>query len=371
MKRGGFGAIAVAIFAALMSLYAAGATAAVPTSPVAFEKGTPLKLTSAASDYWVYVPESYDASGNTPTKLFVWMHGCGGDSSGDIWTVSPGGAQDWISVSVGGRDGGCWSMGSDGPKVLNAVSDVETHFNIDSRRVILGGYSSGGDLAYRTAFLSADTFAGVLAMNTSPFRDTGSTREALLAAATWKFNVVHVAHIQDTTYPIAGVREETNAMISAGYPVTRVEVDGTHWDAPGDVVNGHAVPGTDADIRSLLLPHIGDGWMSPEPELTEPPDPDPDPGPGPSPVPRVTFTGKPGKVTKSRVAKFSFKSSVAGSSFQCRIDDGGFKACKSPKTYRPLRRGTHRFRVRAVAAGVTGPAAEFRWKIKRRQAVQR
>jgi hypothetical protein len=32
-------------------------------------------------------------------------------------------------------------------KVLNALADVETHFNIDRRRVLIGGYSSGGDMA--------------------------------------------------------------------------------------------------------------------------------------------------------------------------------------------------------------------------------
>jgi hypothetical protein len=79
--------------------------------------------------------------------------------------------------------------------------------------------------------------------NTSPFRDTGSAQAASLAAAAWKFNVVHVAHLQDTTYAIAGVRTETNAMTSAGFLLTRIEVDGTHSDPPGATVKGHAVPG--------------------------------------------------------------------------------------------------------------------------------
>ncbi len=64
---------------------------------------------------------------------------------------------------------------------------MKTHFNIDPRRVILGGYSSGGDIAYRTAFYNANSFAGVLAVNTSPFRDTGSSQQDSLAAAAWKF----------------------------------------------------------------------------------------------------------------------------------------------------------------------------------------
>jgi predicted esterase len=147
--------------------------------------------------------------------------------------------------------------------VLAALADVKTHFNINPRRAILGGYDSGGDLAYRTAFYHASSFAGVLAENTSPFRDTGSTQAQSLAAASWKFHVVHLAHLQDGIFPIGGVRNETNAMTAAGFPLTRIEVDGGHYDDPGATENGHAVPGTTADISTYLLSHIDDGWLSP------------------------------------------------------------------------------------------------------------
>jgi predicted esterase len=147
--------------------------------------------------------------------------------------------------------------------VLATIADIKTHFNINPRQVILGGYSSGGDLAYRTAFYNANTFAGLLIENSSPFRDTGSSQAASLAAASWKFNVVHLAHLQDTTYPIAGVRTETDAMTAAGFPLTRIEVDGGHYDNPGEIENGHSVPGTTADLQTYLFPHIDDGWLSP------------------------------------------------------------------------------------------------------------
>lgn len=235
----------------------------VPTNPISFEKEKVFTLDSPASRYWVFVPRSYDESHLTPTKLLVWMHGCGGFASGDIFTVSPGGSQDWISIAVGGREGDCWDTVADQPKIFKAIADMKTHFNVEPRKVILGGYSSGGDIAYRTAFYSANSFAGVLAVNTSPFRDTGSSQQDSLAAAVWKFNVVHLAHLQDSTYPIAGVRSETEAMKAAGFPITRIEVDGEHYNNPGDISNGHSVPGTDADIRNLLLPHIGDGWTAP------------------------------------------------------------------------------------------------------------
>jgi hypothetical protein len=201
----------------------------VPTAPIAFQKESPFVLADSLTNYWVDVPASYDSTHQTPTTLFVWLHGCGGESSGDIYTVSPEG-RDWISIAVGGREGGCWDPNNDQSAVLAAISDLETHFNIDRHRVILGGYSSGGDLAYRLAFYDADQFAGVLAENTSPFRDTGSTESASLAAAAWKFHVVHLAHLQDTEYPIAGVRQETDAMIAAGFPLLGIEVNGGHYD---------------------------------------------------------------------------------------------------------------------------------------------
>jgi CARDB len=240
-----------------------GPISSVPTDPVSFTKGTPFTLNSSQTDYWVYVPNSYDGTHATPTTLLVWLHGCGGYSSGEIYTVDPGGSQDWISIAIGGREGVCWDPGNDQAKVLAAIANIKTHFNINPRRVILGGYSSGGDLTYRTAFYNASSFAGVLVENSSPFRDTGSSQAASLAAASWKFNVVHLAHLQDTTYPIAGVRNETDAMTAAGFPLTRIEVDGGHYDGVGAIENGHSVPGTAADIRTYLLPHIDDGWLSP------------------------------------------------------------------------------------------------------------
>jgi len=235
----------------------------VPTKPITFSKNKPFTVDSGTVNY-VYVPDAYDGSHKTPITLLVWLHGCGGFSSGDVWTVSPGGAtQTWITLAVGGQEGKCWDVNKDPARVLAALADLKTHFNIKAKGTIVGGYSSGGDLSYRTAFYNANLFAGVLATNTSPFRDTGSTQAASLATAAWKFNVVHLAHLQDTTYPIAGVRKETDAMTAAGFPTKRIEVVGTHYDDAGAVVGGTKVPGTGADIATYLFPYLSSGWTSP------------------------------------------------------------------------------------------------------------
>jgi pimeloyl-ACP methyl ester carboxylesterase len=210
------------------------ATSTFPVTPLAVTKSDVVSMNSAAGPYSLYVPATYDASHKTATKLLVWSHGCGGDAYGDAWAVSPGGSQSWITVS-----------------------DVKRRLNIDPRKVIIGGYSSGGDLAYRTAFYNAKRFAGVIVENTSPFRDTGSSQSSSLAAAAWKLNIVHLAHLSDPTYPIAGVRAETDAVKAAGFPLTRIERTGTHWDA--DTTSS----GTNFDMRTYLLPYIDQGWLAP------------------------------------------------------------------------------------------------------------
>jgi dienelactone hydrolase len=228
-----------------------------PTDPIDFQKDTVFSLQDAQSNYWVFVPDAYNAAHTTPIELFVWMHGCGGEGAGDIYTISPGGDQSYIAISVGGREDACWDPSADQDKVLAAIADVETHFNIDRHRVVIGGYSSGGDLAYRTAFYHSTMFAGLLAENTSPFRDTGSTAAQSLAAASFKFHVVHLAHTEDDTYPIDGVRNEISQLRSAGFPVQLIERPGDHYD------DSDATSGTDHDLQAYLLPHLTDGWRSP------------------------------------------------------------------------------------------------------------
>ncbi len=49
-----------------------------------------------------------------------------------------------------------------------------------------------------------------------------------------------------------------------------------------------------------------------------------------------------------QIATFRFTATVAGSTFQCKLDKKSFKGCKSPKTYRGLVEGKHVIKVRAI-----------------------
>lgn len=78
--------------------------------------------------------------------------------------------------------------------------------------------------------------------------------------------------------------------------------------------------------------------------------------PNPPPTPQTKISKGPKAKSSSTTAKFKFSSTVKGSTFQCKLDKGQFKKCKSPKKYKQLKPGKHVFKVRAInSAGVADP----------------
>ena len=68
------------------------------------------------------------------------------------------------------------------------------------------------------------------------------------------------------------------------------------------------------------------------------------------PTASITLGPAQGSTINDPTPTFSFKSSRAGSTFQCRVDAGVLKACASPFTTAALSNGPHSFAVRAIDA---------------------
>jgi CSLREA domain-containing protein len=86
--------------------------------------------------------------------------------------------------------------------------------------------------------------------------------------------------------------------------------------------------------------------------------------PQPTNPPVATITKGPKAKSASTTATFKFKSSVAGSTFECKLDDKPFKKCRSPKKYKNLKPGEHVFKVRAKnQAGNIGKVAKRRFTV--------
>lgn len=101
----------------------------------------------------------------------------------------------------------------------------------------------------------------------------------------------------------------------------------------------------------------GGGGGSTPPPTAAPPAPVPNTKLGVHPGPRVTT-----KLAKLKV-KFGFSSDVSGATFECKLDKGAYKACKSPKSF-TVKPGKHKFSVRAVGPGGTDATpVSFKFKV--------
>jgi hypothetical protein len=79
--------------------------------------------------------------------------------------------------------------------------------------------------------------------------------------------------------------------------------------------------------------------------------------------PLVTLTDKPPLLTNRTSVTFAFVSNRPGSSYECRLDGGGFGACRSPQLFRGLHDGSHTFAVRAISLGNVGLATAYTWTV--------
>jgi hypothetical protein len=137
---------------------------------------------------------------------------------------------------------------------------------------------------------------------------------------------------------------------------TEIGITGGNFNFVEDTVIDTGAPVTDFD----LAPNLGSPGYAYTLVLPPPPPPD-------TTAPNTTITRGVSGRTARRVATFRFRSSEAGSTFQCRLDRRAWTSCRSPKTYRNLRPGLHTFRVRArdAAGNVDPTAATRRWRIRR------
>jgi predicted esterase len=207
--------------------------------------------TSSKGPYVAYVPKSYAPT--SPMRLVVGVHGCG-DTAYNFatWAVNPydtRATQQHIGISVGGEtgSGACWNVAADEAKVLAAIDDISKCFWVHQKKVVLAGYSSGGILAYHLGLTNASRFAGILIENSGLYPAGDAT--TLLAAASWKINITHRAHSNDTVFPLAKVQADWTKITSAGHPLASSVVAGTH-------------DGSSADWATYLLPSSA-SWTSP------------------------------------------------------------------------------------------------------------
>ena len=123
-------------------------------------------MDGSVQPYGITLPASYDPS--KPTRLYVWMHGRQNQTTeSEFLFAFPNGGpgkppvadQGQIQLDVFGRinsAGYHWAGEAD---VFEAIAAVQKRFKIDNQRILLRGFSMGGEGAWHIALHYPDRFA--------------------------------------------------------------------------------------------------------------------------------------------------------------------------------------------------------------------
>ena len=123
-------------------------------------------MDGSVQPYAVTLPEGYDAA--KPARLYVWMHGRQNNTTETEFIFSqqtfrpsnpPVADEGQIQLDLFGRinsAGWHWAGEAD---VFEAIAAVEKRFKIDEKRILLRGFSMGGEGAWHIALHYPDRFA--------------------------------------------------------------------------------------------------------------------------------------------------------------------------------------------------------------------
>jgi pimeloyl-ACP methyl ester carboxylesterase len=125
------------------------------------------EIDGAVLPYGVTLPENYDPA--KPTRLYVWLHGRQNNTTeaefiyGFLTPRPPGNApvadQGQIQLDCFGRiNGAGWHWAGE-MDVFESIAAVKKRFKIDDQRVILRGFSQGGEGAWHISLHYPDRFA--------------------------------------------------------------------------------------------------------------------------------------------------------------------------------------------------------------------
>jgi hypothetical protein len=123
-------------------------------------------LDGSVQPYAIELPDNYDP--NKPARLYVWLHGRQNNTTESEFLFAqqnfrasnpPVADVGQIQVDLFGRiNGEGWHFGGEAD-VFEGIAAVEKRFKIDDKRIILRGFSQGGEGAWHIALHHPDRFA--------------------------------------------------------------------------------------------------------------------------------------------------------------------------------------------------------------------
>ena len=342
--------------------------------------------------------EGYDSSAAGTGSVIAF--GTGSQATAEIWTMNADGSDprqvtdDQLldqrpAVSPDGsrivfssyrptyviRD--IWSMGFDGSGaaalVNSPLQDFSPAFTPDGATIILSHETGGTNFDIASAPSSGGPFATVTQITTAATEEVDpsvSPDGQRVAFARWPDG-----------FPLGSKPDVLSASLTGGDEQPIAADPGTHESSPSYSPDGtKIVYVTDAGDGTLVIADANGSNPKPIPVdadiAVSESSPDWAVKEAPPPVdtapPQTTITKSPPNRTGKPKAKYKFGSDEPGSTFECKLKGKGVKNsikqygdCESPRKYKRLDEGKHKFTVRAIdAAGNVDPTpAKDKFKV--------
>jgi hypothetical protein len=313
-----------------------------------------------------------------------------GDTAERAVDLLDGSTAERLYVNATGGSGATAMQLNDGATVRDSVVWAHSPAAVG---VMTGG--SGGSLRNVTAVGDPGAGDGVFVSGVAGPNQTTTLRNVIASG----LNDVHVTEGVAGDVTLVSDHSNYDTLTTSGTPDTAAE---THRQltsplfvnsATGDFHQLAGSPTIDAGSADALDPPLGahdidgqarvqgsapdigadeftpsPGGTTPPPENPTPAPEDPTPPPGGGTLdttpPETTITKEPANRTTKHLARFRFRSSEPGSSFQCKLDRRPFRPCSSP-FHKRVDLGRHRLKVRAIdAAGNVDPTPDRdRWRV--------
>lgn len=187
--------------------------------------------------YWnfrVIVPEGASASNKLP--LVMRLHGGAGGGNADAHKsteclVSPGFSGIDTYIISPNSNGSLWYDEPNIVQVLALVDMAKENFHIDNSKLVVMGYSDGGNGSWFFAQFYASLFSAAIPMATS--YDTDNTSSGI-QAINIPLYVIHGSG--DTLFPLETTQGYVNASIEAGSDIEFVVAEGLGHYEPCDYI---------------------------------------------------------------------------------------------------------------------------------------
>ena len=298
----------------------------------------------------------YNALNDNP-NLFLMLnghtHGEGQRKDGNIYSLladyqnDPNGGDGWLRVLEFSPATDTISVKTYSPTLDTYETDADSQFTLS--------YAMEGSGGGSYEFLGSDTnvASGGTASTIWPGRALGTKYQWYVDVSdgtktttgpVWDFTTVEpppacyaltLTHTGQGTDPVAAPTNSSGCAAGSYHASADIALSGavpsTGWSITG--WTGTSNNSSTAATNSLVMPASAHTAGVEYADTT---------------LPNTTITSQPANPSNSANASFSFTSTEAGSTFECKLDSGTFASCSTPKTYSGLSNGAHTFEVRAI-----------------------